>query len=165
MELLYRNATMADTGQLQRLGLNAYGQFRADLTEENWKRFLVYLSAENTYPDLLKKSTCFVCELNDEIIGMAYLIPHGNPTDIFPSDWCYVRMIGVHVRHEGKGIGKALTKLCVNQAKASGENIIGLHTSEFMDAARHIYESLGFEKVKELEPRFGKKYWLYKLDL
>jgi GNAT superfamily N-acetyltransferase len=34
-----------------------------------------------------------------------------------------------------------------------------------MYVARHIYESLGFEIVKELKPRLGKKYWLYKLEL
>lgn len=40
-----------------------------------------------------------------------------------------------------------------------------LHTSEMMGAARHIYESLGFKKLREIEPRYGKKYWLYKLEL
>jgi len=45
------------------------------------------------------------------------------------------------------------------------EKTIALHTSEFMDAARHIYEGLGFIMVKEIPPRYGKRYWLYRLDL
>ena len=96
---------------------------------------------------------------------MAFLVPSGNPTTIFPADWCYLRMVGVHTNHSGKGIGKALTKMCVDEGKSSGEKTIGLHTSEFMDGARHIYESIGFRQVRELEPHLGKRYWLYKLDL
>jgi ribosomal protein S18 acetylase RimI-like enzyme len=34
-----------------------------------------------------------------------------------------------------------------------------------MNAARHIYEKIGFKIIKELEPRLGKKYWLYELTL
>lgn len=47
----------------------------------------------------------------------------------------------------------------------SNERTIALHTSEFMDAARHIYESVGFVKVKEIPARYGKKYWLYLLEI
>lgn len=34
-----------------------------------------------------------------------------------------------------------------------------------MDAARHIYESLGFQVLKEIDQQLGKRYWLYKIDL
>jgi len=96
---------------------------------------------------------------------MAFLISSGNPTDFFQKDWSYLRMVGVHTQHGGKKIGTKLTQMCIDAAKADGEKTIALHTSEFMDAARHIYESFGFTKLKELEPMFGKKYWIYTLEL
>jgi ribosomal protein S18 acetylase RimI-like enzyme len=34
-----------------------------------------------------------------------------------------------------------------------------------MDAARALYEALGFKRIKEIDPIFGKKYWLYQLEL
>ena len=34
-----------------------------------------------------------------------------------------------------------------------------------MGSARHIYEKMGFEILKEIEPRLGVKYWLYTLEL
>jgi ribosomal protein S18 acetylase RimI-like enzyme len=34
-----------------------------------------------------------------------------------------------------------------------------------MDKARYIYEKLGFKIIKEIEPRYGKKYWLYEMSL
>jgi ribosomal protein S18 acetylase RimI-like enzyme len=161
----YRIAKLQDKAKLKDLGLNSYGQFKNILTEENWSKLNSFLTNENSYSDLLSYSKCFVCETNDKIIGMAYIIPKGNPTEIFQTDWSYIRMVGVNTEFEGKGIGKKLIQMCIDYAKETNENIIALHTSEFMNAARHIYENIGFKQIKELEPRLGKKYWLYILDL
>ena len=57
-----------------------------------------------------------------------------------------------------------LTQRCIEKAKALEEKTIALHTSEFQNAARHIYESEGFKKIKEFE-LYGKKYWIYLLEL
>ena len=165
MEYKYRIGTIEDKEKLQKLGLTSYGQFKEVLTEENWNKLNAFLTAENSYLDLLLKSKCFICETNSEIIGMAFLVPKGNPTDIFHRDWCYIRMVGVNPEYGGKGIGKKLTQICIDSAKETKEKIIALHTSEFMDVARHIYESIGFKQTKELEPLYGKKYWLYKLEI
>ena len=165
MEYKYRIGTIEDKEKLQKLGLTSYGRFKEVLTEENWNKLNAFLTAENSYLDLLLKSKCFICETNSEIIGMAFLVPKGNPTDIFHTDWCYIRMVGVNPEYGGKGIGKKLTQICIDYAKETKEKIIALHTSEFMDVARHIYESVGFKQTKELEPLYGKKYWLYKLEI
>lgn len=165
MEYKYRIGTIKDKEKLQKLGLTSYGQFKEVLTEENWNKMNAFLTAQNSYLDLLSKSKCFICETNAEIIGMAFLVSKGNPTGIFHTDWCYIRMVGVNPEYGGKGIGKKLTQMCIDSAKETKEKIIALHTSEFMDVARHIYESIGFEQTKELEPLYGKKYWLYKLEI
>ena len=83
MKLKYRIGTFEDREQLQRLGLSSYGQFKNVLTEENWNKMNLFLTAESSYSDLLSKSKCFVCTTNEEIIGMAYLVPEGSPTEIF----------------------------------------------------------------------------------
>lgn len=70
----YRTATLADIEQLKSVGLNSFGQFRTQLTAENWKKLEAILTSENTYIDLLDKSTCFICEDNDKIIGMAFFL-------------------------------------------------------------------------------------------
>jgi ribosomal protein S18 acetylase RimI-like enzyme len=63
------------------------------------------------------------------------------------------------------GIATALTKMCIDRARALNEKTIALHTSEMMDAARHIYEKIGFTILQEIPPRLGKKYWLYTMEL
>ncbi|MEP7196095.1 MAG: GNAT family N-acetyltransferase [Saprospiraceae bacterium] len=164
-ELKYRTATEADLKQLQQLGVISYGQFQSILGDENWEIMKANKNNDDTYLSLLKIATCFVCEDKNKIIGMAFLIPSGNPTTIFETGWSYIRLVGVHPNYEGKGIGKKLTQQCIDTAKISGEKVIALHTSEFQNAARHIYENLGFVKLKDLDLIFGKQYYLYTLQL
>lgn len=163
-ELTYRNGTMSDIVKLKLLGLNSYGKYKDHLSDDNWNKLETYLLNKNTYVDLLSKSRCFVCEIDNHIVGMAFLVSSGNPTDIFQEEWAYLRMIGVHTKFAGKGIGKKLTRMCIDYARMMNEKTLALHTSEFMDAARHIYEAAGFYQYKELEPRLGKRYWLYLLE-
>ncbi len=161
----FREGTINDVDQLQVLSINAYGQFQSTLTPDNWAIFNVNLQNRQRIVDMLKIAKCFVCLDNDKIIGVAYIILSGNPTDLFMEEWSYIRMVGVDPKYRGYDIARDLTKKCIAFAKQNNEKTIALHTSEFMDAARHIYESIGFKVLKEIPPLFGKKYWIYTLDL
>jgi ribosomal protein S18 acetylase RimI-like enzyme len=166
MELTYREGNAEDVKSLRELGVSSWTQFRHELTTENWDKLNKSISDENTYVSLVENSTCFVCTaLNQKIVGMAFLVSSGNPTDIYDKEWCYIRFVTVDPAYSGQGIGKQLTQLCIQFAKARHEKTIALHTSEMMDKARHIYESLGFTILKEIDRRFGKRYWLYILDI
>ena len=164
MQLTYRKGNLSDKEQLQQLGLLSYGQFEKMLAPNHWQNMETFLTAPNSYSELLSASTPFVCEHDGKIAGMAFLIPKGNPTDIFDKDWSYIRMVGVDPAYSGNGIGQKLTQMCIDLARETQENVIALHTSEFMDNARH-YENLGFKQTKEIAPLYGKKYWLYLLNL
>jgi ribosomal protein S18 acetylase RimI-like enzyme len=164
-EFTYRTGTIKDQRELQELAIAAYSPFATLMTAEHANKLTAGLKDEEKMASLVNNSKCFVCIDQGKIIGMAFIIPHGNPWEVFEADWSYIRMVGVHPDYRGKGIAKQLTHMCITFAKDTHEKTIALHTSEFMDDARHIYESLGFRKVKEIEPRFGKKYWLYLLDL
>ena len=164
-QLNYRKASIEDKVQLKALGLLSYGQYQSVLAPEYYAQLHANLQNDEKLEELIGTSTCFVCEDQGQIVGMAYLIPHGNPWDIFKAEWSYIRMVGVNPAYQGWGIAKALTKHCIDFAKETGEQTIALHTSEFMHAARHIYEGLGFKVVQEIPQRLGKRYWLYVLDL
>lgn len=161
-ELIYRSATIDDIPHLQSLALISYGRFAKVL---EWSEMERALSRPELFKELIAGSHAFVCETNSQIVGMAFLVPGGKPTELFPADWSHIRMVGVHPELGGKGIAKHLTQQCIEKAKASGEKIIGLHTSEVMNAARHIYENFGFRIEKEIAQRFGVRYWIYRLDL
>ena len=163
-ELNYRKATARDSDKLMSLGIESYSEFSTVLTRANWQKMNAFLENKDSLNLLIKQSIAFVCETETTIVGMIYLVPSGNPTQLFEENWSYIRFLGVNPDYRGNGIGKNLTNLCIEYAKETNENHIALHTSEFMDAARTIYENLGFEKTKEIK-HFGKKYWVYLLDL
>ena len=166
MNLTYRQGTKDDLQGLKELGIKSWTPFQKELTDENWNSLKQRISNDKTYEELIDQSTCIVCVTDiDNIIGMAFIVPNGNPTDIYLKDWSYIRFVSVDPDFGGQGIGRKLTAMCIDKAKENGEKTVALHTSEIMNNARHIYESLGFEMLKEIDQRLGKRYWLYKLDL
>lgn len=164
-EFTYRTGTIKDKAELQQLAIVAYSPFSTLMTAENANKLITGLNDEEKMISLINNSKCFICIDQNKIIGMAFIVPHGNPWQVFKTEWSYIRMVAVHPDYRGKGIAKQLTNMCITFAKDTHETTIALHTSEFMDDARHIYESIGFKKLQEIEPIFGKKYWLYLLDL
>lgn len=164
-DLLYSVGLAKDIDEIITLAVVAYGSDKQLLTEENWETMKTGILNRERWETLFATAHCFLCTHYEKIVGMAFLVPHGNPWDSFDKDWSYLRMVGVHPDYRGYGIAKTLTLKCIEYAKATGESTLALHTSEHMNAARHIYEKLGFKKTKELNPRFGKTYWLYRLNL
>ncbi len=161
-----REGNIQDLNQIQHLAQKEWSRYKSVLTPENWKKLYANLSDSQTFTDLLEQSDCFVCDNEKhEIIGFGFLVPSGNPTDIYNEKQSYIRFITANSEYKGQKIGQKITEKCINKAKENGEKYVALHTSEIMDAARHIYEKLNFRIVKELEPRLGKRYWLYELAL
>lgn len=160
----YRKAKKSDFDQLKSLGIESYSEFSKVLTRENWNTMNSFLESDENLTNLINQSIVFVCETKFKIVGMIYLVPSGNPTELFQEDWSYIRFLGVNTKFRGNGIGKKLTDLCMKYAKENNEQYIALHTSEFMDSARAIYEKRGFRKTKEIQ-YLGKKYWIYLLEL
>ena len=162
----FRKGNKNDLEQLKELGVKSWTQFKDELTNDNWNELHKSLNSYETYNELLEKSECIICE-NDasEIIGMAFLIPNGNPTEIYDEKWCHLRFVSVSPEFRGENIGGILTRICIEIARKNNEQTMALHTSEIMKSARHIYEKIGFKILKEIEPRLGIKYWLYTLEL
>lgn len=157
--MTYRQANTTDINALKGLAIRSWSQFQPSMTPENWQRLSANLSAEKTYTELLDTSYSVVClNKNEAIVGMSFLVPSGNPTEVFDASWSYLRFVTVDPTHRGLGIGKQLTERCIEHARNNGERTLALHTSEMMDAARHIYEGLGFKVLRELPLRLGKKY-------
>ena len=162
----YRRGNTEDLKNLKELATNSWQQFQKELTDENWQALYKNISNDQTFIDLLLTSHCFVCETeSNEIAGMAFIVPSGKQHDIFEKEWAVIRFVTVNPAFGRQGIGKRLTEMCIEWAKQNNETIIALHTSEMMNSARHIYENYGFKILREIEPRLGKKYWLYTLDI
>lgn len=162
----YRVGNKSDLKQIMELAMQSWKDYKATLTTENWTELNKLLTSSSVFLDLLNKSYTLLCETsNKQIVGMAFLVPSGNPTEIYQEDWSYIRFVSVNPAFGGQGIGRTLTEKCIEYAKNNKERIVALHTSEMMGNAISIYEKVGFKILRELKPRLGKKYWLYKLEI
>ena len=78
-----------------------------------------------------------------------------------------MRMLAVDPARHGRGVGKALTRACIDRARADSRQRLVLHTGDWMAAAKHIYESLGFERDADIDfsPAPGIELLGYGLEL
>ncbi len=151
---------------MRALAIASWSPFADELTEKHWKSLSSTIHDLKSFKKLEANAKSFVCEDNTGVlVGMAFLVSSGNPTEIYQANWSYIRFLSVHPDCARNGIGKHLSTLCIEAARSSGEQVIALHTSEMMPKAIKLYESLGFEVLREIDRRLGKRYWLYKLDL
>jgi len=164
-QLVFRQGYATDSEQLKDLANNAYGQYADVLGAEHWATMHSNINNAERFAFLVKRAAIFVCEDAGKIVGVAYLMPRGTPNPLFDERWSHIRMVGVLPEYTGMGIAKRLTQMCIDHARQTKETTIALHTSEFMNAARHIYENMGFKVLKDIGLIYGKRYWIYTLDI
>lgn len=66
-----------------------------------------------------------------------------------------IRLLAVSPAARGLGIGKALTRYCIEQAQALGKNTVILHTTHAMQTAWTLYERMGFQRFPEIDFKQG----------
>ena len=58
----------------------------------------------------------------------------------------HLRMLGVHPEARGRHIGKRLVEACIAQARSAVKTILTLNTTQQMQVAQRMYESMGFRR-------------------
>ncbi|HYH35065.1 MAG TPA: GNAT family N-acetyltransferase [Nocardioides sp.] len=61
------------------------------------------------------------------------------------------RMLAVHPRGRGRGVGTALVRLCEERARAHGATTLLLSSLPVMADAQRIYRARGFRRAPELD--------------
>lgn len=89
-----------------------------------------------------KKERCWIAEIEGEIVGSVFLVKESKTV-------CKLRLLIVHPKARGLGIGKKMVDECLRFAKQAGYRKIMLWTNNVLLAARHLYETTGFKLVLE----------------
>jgi GNAT superfamily N-acetyltransferase len=99
----------------------------------------------------LADSVLIVAENDGRIAGAVTFYPPGEEkkAEGWPKEWAAFRLLAVHPKARGLGIGKALTEECLRRARDLGATTMGLHTTVVMDVARVMYERMGFTRFPE----------------
>ncbi len=84
----------------------------------------------------------WIAEKDGENVGCVFLVKQSD-------DIAKLRMLLVHPKARGLGIGKRLVEECIRFARARGYKKITLWTNDILTTARRIYQQAGFVMVAE----------------
>jgi GNAT superfamily N-acetyltransferase len=104
----------------------------------------------------LADSRLLVAEHEGRIVGTATLYPDASREGWdWPAHWAGIRAVAVAPSARGLGIGRRLTRECIERARALGVLSVCIHTGSFMTAAMSLYEGLGFRRAPEFDLDLG----------
>jgi ribosomal protein S18 acetylase RimI-like enzyme len=95
----------------------------------------------------VEQAEVLVAELDGRVVGaVTYVSEPGSPW----LEWsepgeAQIRLLAVDGMVQGRGIGEALVRACVERARAQGLTII-LHTTNHMPAAQRLYTRMHFTR-------------------
>jgi ribosomal protein S18 acetylase RimI-like enzyme len=88
-------------------------------------------------------------------------------SEVDDPDAATIRMLGVSTAARGRGIGEALVRRCIEEARHHGCHRVRLETRTSMKSAQRLYERLGFRRdpAHDWSPAEGILRLGYVLDL
>ena len=97
------------------------------------------------------RERCWIAELDGEVVGSVFLVRKSAAV-------AKLRLLIVHPKARGLGIGRRLTRACIAFARRKRYRKIVLWTQSHLGAARAIYEAEGFRpRSRKRHFSFGKR--------
>lgn len=94
---------------------------------------------------------CWIAKMDGEVVGSIFLVRKSATVS-------KLRLLIIHPRARGIGLGTRLTRTCIRFARAAGYRKLELWTQNHLHAARAIYKSENFKlKSSQKHSSFGKK--------
>lgn len=157
-----RDARAGEVDAIRELVVDAYRDYAVTLGQDSWMRMEASLRDVEHWAE---NGTLIVAADGDALLGsVAYVPPGKSDPSLYDPVWASLRVLAVGLGARGQGLGRRLTEECIRRARRDGAAVIALHTSEFMEVARPMYERLGFT-VDHTMDRPGPRYWVYTLAL
>ena len=98
-----------------------------------------------------KYERCWIAEMDGEVVGSVFLV-RSSPKI------AKLRLLIIDPKARGIGLGKRLTRACIQFARAAGYRKMVLWTQSHLGAARAIYQAEGFRRISgEKHHSFGKR--------
>lgn len=110
--------------------------------DEGFEALVAQIVADFIHDYNPKKERCWIAEMNGENVGCVFLV---QDTDTVAK----LRLLLVDPKARGLGLGTRLVEECIRFARRKGYRKIVLWTNHVLKEARHIYDKLGFKRVKE----------------
>jgi GNAT superfamily N-acetyltransferase len=164
--LIIRNAKSEELDEVSLLMRDAYLEYKNYFPPEAWRSY-----SENIMDvhSRLGISELIVAELNGRIVGAVTLFLDASRSlqEEWPKDWASIRLLAVHPKYRGKGIGRVLMEECIHRCHEQNIKTIGIHTAAIMSVACKMYERMHFIRVPKYDfhPDSGTVVMAYRLRL
>ena len=145
LTLSVRDARPSDHPAVHDVLLAAYREYAAALPPAVFDGYLAdILDLDGRARD----GRLIVAEHDGRVVGTVTYYDDAAAEGIgWPTGWAGVRALGVDPAVRGRGIGRALMRVCLERAHAAGAAVLCLHTAEFMTTAVAMYLAMGFRRV------------------
>lgn len=161
-----RQATAGDRIPLQKVLLDAYGEYEAVLPGQRWEEYKASILQAVDEGSLSVK---LVAERDGAAIGSVFLFDSSEAAYGLPDlniQSPIIRLLAVIREARGTGAATELIRESARLARARGAEWLYLHTSDMMGSAVRLYERLGFERAHDKEFMNGDLLVkCYRLDL
>jgi GNAT superfamily N-acetyltransferase len=163
--VIIRDVRSEEIPEVSGLILEAYKQYESLMPPLVWDQ---YARDMNDVQSRLPVSDLIVAEWEGRLAGAVTFFPEtSSGQEGWPPSWASVRLLAVAPNGRGLGIGRELMNECLRRCRESGVAVLGLHTIEFMEVARRLYETMGFVRATEFDYDHiaGITILTYRLDL
>lgn len=105
-----------------------------------------------------RRERCWIAERCGEVVGSVFLMRDSNGSD-GSDEVARLRLLYVEAQARGLGIGRRLVDEAIRFARGKGYRRLTLWTNAQLLAARHVYETAGFQLVaEERGEKFGSDF-------
>ena len=140
-----RRATAADYSRAGEVTVAAYADFTLGPTDPYVARL-----RDAAVRDREAELWVATDDRGEELLGCVTLCPLGSPwREIARPDEGEFRMLAVDPGARRRGVGEALTRLCLDRFRSEGSRAVVLSSLPQMTAAHRVYERLGFERAED----------------
>ena len=134
-------------GDYERVGELTVASYAALPVDHLWGDYDVHIRRVG---ERLETADVIVAVLDGEIVGA---VTYTSDPDSPWLEWnepgeAQIRLLAVDTAMQGRGIGEALVRACIERAREQGMKIL-LHTTNHMPAAQRLYPRLGFVRRPE----------------
>jgi ribosomal protein S18 acetylase RimI-like enzyme len=160
-DVAVQEAEPRDLDEVEALVKLAYAEFKGFFPETAWSAWM-----DNIGTVVHAETGLILAVLESgKIVGVVKFYPDAAASNMgyWPPGAAAIRILAVHPAYRGRGLGRRLVQECLDRARSLRIPALYLYTGVFMEAARRLYESLGFQRTPEYDKNPGPI--AYRIDL
>ena len=164
-----RRSLTSERAEALDITLSAYTEYARAMRPEYWDSYRQHIV--DTLTDF-GAAQQLVAIANGAPVGTTLYCPPGSAfaddaENVAASPDCpEVRLLAVAPAGRGQGVAHAIMEFCIERARNDNAPGLVLHTMTIMEAARSLYDSMGFVRAPELDFQPAKEWFVegYRLD-